>query len=83
MFAFKSLVALALAGASAYAASVESRAPGPLGERVHCGILLKPTPELPTNWDRDAYKAELGQGKPRAPSRFYILDYFLTSFLLS
>ncbi|KAJ8075592.1 hypothetical protein PM082_021222 [Marasmius tenuissimus] len=62
MFSFKAVAALALAGASAYAASpLESREPGPLGERVHCGILLRPSPQLPTNWDREAYKAELGQ----------------------
>ncbi|KAJ8087529.1 hypothetical protein PM082_006360 [Marasmius tenuissimus] len=73
MLPFKSLIALALATGSAYASPLEGRAPGPLGERISCRYIVKPTPQLPADYDRSAHNAEMnkvlgGQVSRESPS---------------
>ncbi|KAK1220606.1 hypothetical protein PQX77_016629 [Marasmius sp. AFHP31] len=82
MFAFKSLIALALAVASAHGSPLEARAPGPLGERISCRYIVKPTPQLPADYDRNAYNAEMnkvlgGQVSRESPSHDVQSDYTL------
>ncbi|KAK1218359.1 hypothetical protein PQX77_018957 [Marasmius sp. AFHP31] len=86
MFAFKPLIVLALAGVSAFAAPLDARAdcpaPGPLGERISCRYIVKPSPALPADYNRDAYKVEInqvlgGQVARESPSHDVQSDYTL------